>query len=644
MIDNKSYWLTNHFKRTALKIGLVLLIYQIIRFLFFILNFSYFNHVGLSDYIRLVFHSIRFDLSIVFAINLPFVFFALLPFEFTSRKWYQRILNAWFILSNTICFIFDLADIGYYPYVRKRMTADVFNLLGKKSDFIDLMPAYFREFWYVFLFIGILTFLFFLLTKKINQRTPLNRTSSVFLKRSVVLILTIGISILFIRGGLQLKPIQLFNALLVADNADVPLIVNTPFSILHSFEQKKLKPLSFFSETDLKKQINPIKNYSSNQPMDKMNVVMIILESFGKGYTGIGGRTSYTPFLDSLMSEGLVFSNAFANAYRSSDGIPACIAGIPHFMDEPFVTSTYATNKIDALPSLLKQEGYSSSFFHGGTNGTMSFDVFASHAGFDQYYGRSEYGNDADYDGTWGIWDQPFLHYFGNQLDQEKQPFFSIIFTLSSHEPFALPKGYQNSTIQAMHSIQRGVAYTDESLRTFFKSIENKKWYNNTLFVITADHNFLACKDSLNYYNQHLGLFSIPVLFYKPNDKSLKGTNTELFQQIDIMPTILNYMHYPNSFFAYGKSGFDTSTNAMAFCMIDNYNYTRVEEYVFTGYGNSIDAVYDFKQDSTLQHKMLERDSIIEKRISTYKAFKQLLINTIIDNKQSRETYINTSN
>ena len=137
----------------------------------------------------------------------------------------------------------------------------------------------------------------------------------------------------------------------------------------------------------------------------------------------------------------------------------------------------------------LKAHGYQTSIFHGGNNGTMNFDVFSQHVGFEHYYGRTEYDNDADYDNKWGIFDGPFLQYFANNLDTVSQPFAAIAYTLSSHHPFTLPAGFAlPSDIYNWSSFEKTVYYTDCALRDFFKTAAKKAWFGHTLFVITADH------------------------------------------------------------------------------------------------------------------------------------------------------------
>jgi phosphoglycerol transferase MdoB-like AlkP superfamily enzyme len=627
------------YQKVSLQLVLVLILFQVSRLLFFLLNTRYFQSVSMSRYLSLAAHGIRFDLSALFIINALYLIIQFIPFSFGNKPLFQKLVNGWFLLSNTIAFMFDLADIGYFPFVRKRMTAEVFHLLGKKSDFIDLLPSYLREFWFVpiaaICFIAGFVFLF----SRINRmfRNPQPKTFS--LQALLFFVMAMGLSFFFIRGGLQFKPIMNFNALLVANNEEVPLVLNTPFSILHTLQDHKLERLHDVSDSDMLRYCNPIKHYVSNQQSKSCNVVVLIVESLGKQYTGIGGRKSYTPFLDSLMKKSLVCTNAFANGHRSADGIPACLAGIPTFMDEAFTTSPYSQNQIDGLPALLNKVGYATSFYHGGTNGTMSFDIFARNAGFEKYVGRTEYNHDADYDGTWGIWDEPFLQFYANDLGKQQQPFFSSVFTLSSHEPFKLPPQYAQSSFAQLKGIERGISYADEALRKFFQTASSKAWYSNTLFVITPDHNFLANIDSAGYYNHGVGLYAIPVILFNPSDPYLKGVYQPVFQQIDILPTVLDYLHYQLPFFAYGNSAFDTSVTHWAYTQMGDHTQMLSDGYVVVADQMKYKGVYDLRSDSLLLH-ILPNDSVHEAMMTRLKAFKQLLQNSLIDNKQTQKTWM----
>lgn len=620
------------------RLAIVLVIFQLIRLLFFVFNSQYLTTISFLEYLKLVFYSLRFDLSITLASNTPFIILTLLLLPYFNSLLIKRILQWIFISINSILFIFDLADLAYFPYVRKRMNSDVFDLLANRSDFLNLLPSYFQKFWYVIIIILLLIIAFYWLINKIASFSKCEKMFFSY-KHLVMDFLILSSLVIGIRGGLQLRPLQIIDALTLVDNAKIPLVINTPFNIAHTLEQKRMEKVNYMTQSEVNQFYNPIKNYAKNNNVKKPNIVLILLESFGKAYTGSGGRTSYTPFLDSLASQGLNFTNAFANAFRSADGIPACVSGIPHFMDDVITNSPYASNEMESLPILLKNLGYHSSFFHGGTNGTMNFDSYASHAGFQNYIGRTQYNNDDDYDGTWGIWDEPFLQFVAKKQNSFKQPFFNTIFTLSSHEPFHLPSNFADESIKKLKGIQRGIAYTDLALKKYFEKIANMPWYQNTLFVITADHNFLACVDTSNFYNQKIGLFAVPMILFKPNEKELKGTNKRLTQQIDILPTILDYINYPNNFFAYGKSMFDTITPSFGYFLLDNTYYFRHRNIALVGYGNNLQSGYNFDTDSTLLNPLPLTDSNVHIAKLYYYALRQLLFNTISANKMTTSKY-----
>src|SRR5690606_27683726 len=171
--------------------------------------------------------------------------------------------------------------------------------------------------------------------------------------------------------------------------------------------------------------------------------VIIILESFSAGYTALGVRTSYPPFLDSLMTQRTVLNNAFSNGRRLNEGGPAIIRGMPRWIGNRDISSAYSTNRINSIASLLKVKGLQTAFFHGADNGSMCFDKYMKTAGFDAYYGRNEFNDDSKYDNSWGIWDEHFFKFYLKEMNKMQAPFCTAIFSLSSHHPFSLPEEYE---------------------------------------------------------------------------------------------------------------------------------------------------------------------------------------------------------
>lgn len=617
---------------------MVMGLFFLARCLFFIINQAYFQEVQPIDFLKFSFYALRFDFSTWSILNGVYLAMLFLPFPWSvSIKWIKA-WQFWFLPVNGIALLFDLADIGYFPYVRKRMTSEVFHLIGTKSDFLDLLPSYLLQFWYVVLAILVIIVLLFRLNQRIISKK--SGPGKLPFKMSYLLqwLISLALCFLMIRGGFQLRPIQTSTALLYCSSNQVPLVVNTPFQIIHSFEQHRFSRMNDYQPNELIQLFNPIRNYSGAEKMRKENVVVIILESFGKAYTGLGGRTSCTPFLDSLMQKSLVFDRAFSNAYSSADGVPAVLMGWPHLIPESWMYSPYADNSFESISSLLRQQGYSTAFFHGGSNGTMSFDAFALSAGYQKYVGRNEYGNDADYDGTWGIWDGPFLQFTAAQLSKLKAPFHASIFTLSSHEPFKLPDTFKDSAIRSAKGIERGIRYTDRCLKAFFDAVSKTEWYNNTWFVLTADHPFLATQDAQGYYNTNIGLYSIPVVFFHPSNPSSRGVVSSVFQQIDILPTLMDLMHYPDSFYALGSSGLDSNRQAWAFNQLDQHIQFLSDKLVLTYEDTNFQAYFKFQSDSLMRHPIKDQDSLLLRVRSKYQAIRQTMINDLIDNRHAIKT------
>ena len=174
-------------------------------------------------------------------------------------------------------------------------------------------------------------------------------------------------------------------------------------------------------------------------------------------------------FLISLLQHSATFTFSYANGRKSIDGLPSVVASIPS-LGVPYFLSPYSGNKINSVSSLLKGKGYHTSFFHGAPNGSMGFQAFMNTAGVGQYYGMSEYDNDDDFDGIWGIWDDKFLQFFARKLNEFPQPFTSILFSVSSHHPFEIPSTFKDQFKGGPLVIHKCVQYADYALKEFFRT------------------------------------------------------------------------------------------------------------------------------------------------------------------------------
>lgn len=621
--------------RLFLQILLLLLCYFVSRAVFTAVNAAYFPPISIPSFLELAFYGTRFDVSAILLTNALYFFLFLLPLPLWRMPGWERFTQKVFIVVNAIVFLFEFSDWAYFPFNHKRSTSDVLNMITRKGDFLGQLPTFLVDYWFVPVAWLLLTGVIIGANRYIRKLTPLS--APLLSSRPLVVVgqvsqmfLFVAFMVIGIRGGLQLKPIVLTDAMKYSDNEFAPVVLNTPFSIINSLNNSRLPDVNYMTGTELKTYIDPVKHYKS-RPFNRTNVVVIILESFSKEFTCLGKGASCTPFLDSLMGISLNCTNAYANALRSAEGIPAIIAGIPSLMEEPVTTSMYGNNKISALPNLLKLNGYSSAFYHGGTNGTMNFDLFCANAGYDKYYGRDEYKNENDYDGNWGIWDEPFLQYFAEGLGKTQQPFIGTVFTVSSHPPYRIPKQYESAIVKGT-AVERVVRYSDMALRKFFETASRQSWYNNTLFVITADHISMH-RDKKLAYRDYMGLYAIPIIFYAPGDTLLRGQVKEPVQQIDILPTVLDYTGYDKPFFALGNSVLSPGDRFVINAINNNYRYYK-EGYLLMTTELSAKYLFAYPTDAGYTVNLLKSHvPVAQNRLRYLKSFVQVYNNAMNKNQ-----------
>ena len=430
----------------------------------------------------------------------------------------------------------------------------------------------------------------------------------------IALLLTLG----GLRGGFSFKMHPLRQ-----DSADIyckkpieaAIVLNTPFTLITTAHKKGYKDPQFFKPEQLDAIFDPVKNKTPRGgEMRKLNVVVFLMESFSMEYTGFfnkdkdGGKyEGYTPFLDSLMRESYCFEFSFANGSRSVDCMPASFAGIPRYID-PYCYDAYSNNTLQGLPEMLKNEGYATAFFHGAPNNTLGFKGFSNSIGFEQYYGMDEYGN-KDFDGTWAIFDEPYLQYFAsktNEYAKQSKPFFLTVFTASSHEPFRVPDEYKDKFTRGEIPMHRVISYSDYSIKRYFDKVKDEPWFKNTIFVFTADHCGVSCRDD---YNNDMGRFLIPIFFYTPGGQlPVRCDSTRLMQQTDIMPTVLGLLNYQKPYFTFGKDVFDNSDSFVNFVFNDRNGTSMyyLDDLMIEYRNNKLAGVYEFKKDFSLKHNLLK--------------------------------------
>lgn len=592
----------NYVSQLLMRLGITLLMMTIVRIIFFIANYNAFSGVVYTDFLA----GIWVDAITIGIWFIPFYGFSLIPNPWRQKKWYQVVLKSIFHIINTGLLVFNLIDVEYFKFTSKRSTSDLFTIVGAGQDFSQLIGTFAVDFWWL-----ILIFILLILASNwLYNKTYLPKEPTVFSRINwfkEISFFVIGSAFLFVigRGGFGYRPADMMTAATFTEAQNTPLVLNTGLSIIKTLGKEPLK-LADYYEADSDKIYDPVKTGNGQYAVgDQPNVCIIILESFGDEWLGKKMSGPYTPFLDSLIDESLYFSNAFANGRKSIEALPAIMGSIPTLLDNPYISSHYGTNQIKALPKLLGDQGYSSAFYHGATNGSMKFDEFANLAGFQNYIGRYEYNNEAHADDTWGILDEYFNPWTAQNISTTlTEPFIAGLFTLSSHHPYFIPEEHQDKFPESEHDIARSIAYGDWSLSLFFEEAKKQDWYNNTIFVLCADHTPAGTEER---YTNRIGMYQIPIVIFDPQKRLPIKEETEIFSHVDIMPTLLDITGYKGEYYAYGGSYFDTTENNWAVNYISGtYHYFK-DDYLLNFNGRKPLKLFNYKHDFMSYHDSLKK-------------------------------------
>ena len=561
--------------------------------------------------------SLVFDTAGIMYISALYVVLMMFPFHFKEKLWYYRVTRIILVIMASVGVLMNLVDTVYFPYTGCRSTLQVlteFNGEGS-GQMISIILKSLVDNWYLVLFYIVLVLL---LCRLIVTPVILRyrKTYMYYLVRICILALSLICIVGGIRGGLahNVRPITMSNAYQYVNTpAQAAAILNTPFCVIRTLGNEDMNVPSYFDEQELESIYSPVITPDSTAVFRPLNVVVFILESFGSEYIGAmnpdkHGIHDCTPFIDSLISRSLTFETSLANGRKSIDAMPSVLAGIPMLKDHLFLTPTIMSKEISGLAKELGHKGYYSAFFHGADNGSMGFQSFSRVIGYNDYFGmedfvkKPEYGGNTVFDGYWAIWDEEFLQFMCDKMGSFKEPFLASAFTASSHHPYNVPERYQAIfPNEGNLPIYRGIRYSDNALRLFFEKASKQPWFNNTLFVLTADHTNLSEHPD---YQSDYGTFRVPVIFYCPAD-SLQGRRSGIAQQSDIYPSVLGYLGYDRPFISFGQNLFSTPDSMTWAANLQNglYSYYR-GDYVLQFDGENETGLFAYKQDPTLKQNL----------------------------------------
>lgn len=558
-----------------------------------------------------------FDTAGIMYISALYVVLMMFPFHFKEKRWYYRLTKIILVVMASAGVLANLVDTVYFPYTGCRSTLQVLDEFSGEggTQMTSIILRSLADNWYLVLAFIVIVLLLCLLIR-IPAILQYRKIYMYYIVRTCCLLLSAVCILAGIRGGLahNIRPITMSNAYqYVKTPAQAAAILNTPFCVIRTMGNEDMKIPAYYDEKELESIYTPVIFPDSTATFRPMNVVVLILESFGSEYMeamnpGTDGIHDCAPFMDTLINRSLTFGTSLANGRKSIDAMPSVLSGIPMLKDHLFLTPTIMAKEITGLAKELGTKGYYSAFFHGADNGSMGFQSFSRVIGYNDYYGmvdflkKPEYGGSSVFDGYWAIWDEEFLQYMCDMIGTFREPFLASAFTASSHHPYNVPDRYKDIyPTEGNLPIYRGIRYSDHALELFFEKASKQPWFNNTLFVLTADHTNLSEHPD---YQSDYGNFRVPIVFYCPSD-SLVGTRRAIAQQSDIFPSVLGYLGYDKPVISFGQNLFNTPDSLTWAATFQNGLYSYYQgDYLLQFDGTNETGLFTYKSDPTLKQNL----------------------------------------
>ena len=600
-------------------LGMAYIVYFIARLVFLVANYSFYEgHLAFPHLMEMLGGGLVFDTAAILVTNSLYIVVLLLT------PW-RRLAQWVYVVINAVALAVNLADCVYFRFTMRRTTTTVFNEFQNENNLAGVIGTEMVNHWYLVLLFIILVYAMWKLYRSPGKAVPVGKWWVWYPSQVLLLAACAPFVVAGIRGGFT-TAVTISNANQYVDRPiEAALVLNTPFSIYRTIGKDVFVVPNYFSdEKTLASIYTPI--HTPNDSLAgansslltlhsslKKNVVVLIVESFGREYIGALNETlengqykGYTPHVDSLVSHSTTFRYSFCNGRKSIDGMPSILSSIPMFV-EPFFLTPASMNQVSGIASLLAGEGYETAFFHGAQRGSMGFMAFARSTGFQQYYGREDYnddprfGGDDDFDGMWAIWDEPFLQYYATKMSEMKEPFMTAVFTASSHHPYHVPEQYKDVYPEEGIEIHKCIRYTDMAIGKFFEKASHEPWFKNTIFVLTSDHTNLSDHP---FYQTDIGGFCSPIIIYDPS-QPVGEMQDKIAQQIDILPTVMGMLHYQKPYFGFGIDLLNTPAEDTWAVNYLNGIYQYVKHgHVLQFDGQQTKGMYAL-DDSLMQHNLV---------------------------------------
>jgi phosphoglycerol transferase MdoB-like AlkP superfamily enzyme len=551
-----------------------LLYFLLCRVLFVLYHAPQTSALPLATLAGVFFHGLRIDLSTAAYLGvIPFLLWVINSL-FPSRLT-KKVITGYTVFMLLLVALITTSDLQIYKTWGTKLNSQAIGYLKYPKEALASMSSS-----PVFLLVGICAavslagyFLYAAMFKRLSFEVS-SRSLVEVSSRLLLFVVFSGVLVLAIRGGTGLAPMNpgfaYFSTHQFANHAALNASWNLMYDLKHYFRHKNSQ-FVYMSDAEMHQRVERLTAAGLSNDTERIltasrpNIVVIILESWTADVIGaLGAEKGIAPCFDELAAKGILFTDFYANGYRTSFGIPAVLSGFP---STPEGSILNRPNKMERLPTLagtLKTNGYATSFYYGGDTHFDDMNAFFVHSKFDTVTNKTSF-QAKDMNSKWGVHDHVLFERVLSDLARQPEPFFSAMLTISSHEPFEVPMKTVFTGTDQPALFKNAIHYTDKSLKTFIDKARTRPWFKNTLFVFVADHGSSLPLNRPEAFMPER--YRIPLLLYgEVIKKEFQGTKKPVTgSQSDIAATILAQLQIKSDDFSWSNNLFNANRTHFAF-------------------------------------------------------------------------------
>ena len=545
------------------------------------------SDISVNEIISTFFYALRLDASMAAYISaLPLIIYLILLF-FPKLNFSSLFAKAYTALLITIFSIIAAANLNLYTEWGTKINYRALDLAFNSTKEAIASTGSSPVLILITIIFSIMATGIFMSRKLIDYSMPKN--SIPIFKRAGIVIISLCLTFLLIRGGWQLSPVNQSMAYFSTNPMLNHAAVNTEWNLMQDIMNNKYgndNPYKYYKRDEAKtilkelfgsKQKNPLQILENKRP----NIVLIILESFTAELVGsLGGEKGISPNLDRLSNEGILFENIYAAAGRTDKGVTATISAFPSQAIRSIMKQNAKQEKLPGIAQDLAQNSYQTSFYYGGESEFFNMKSYILSHGYQKLTDQHSF-NLKDMNSKWGAFDDKVFNKNLKDLDIAARPFFSTLLTLTNHEPFELPGEARFKGTNVENKFRSTSFYTDSCLGAYINEARKKEWYKNTLFIVIADHSHRLPGNITEFDPKR---YRIPMLFFGDVIKpEFKGIRIKKYgNQTDLAATLLNQLNISDERYSWSKDLLNPQTPGFSFFNWDNGFGFATEEQIIS--------------------------------------------------------------